>query len=450
MNKRGRFWLVLIGAVLAVNLLVGYQVYCQEAEAGGEQEAFEKISVMMRVLSLIRKDYVDADKVDYEKLIYGALHGMVGSLDPFSDFMPPDQYSSMMENTQGEFGGLGVIITFRDDILTIVSPIENTPGSRAGLQPGDQIVKIEGQFTEEMKMPDAIKLMKGEPGTKVTITIYRPGTQETRDYTIERAIIPVESVKDARILPDTQVGYVRITQFSDPTAKELKEALLELEKNGAKSLILDVRNNPGGLLESAVDICSFFLKPKTLVVSTEGRQPSQKHELRARKGYHFPDVPIAILINGGSASAAEILSGCLKDWKRAVLVGEKTFGKGSVQNIIELPDGSALRLTTAMYYTPSRRVIHEHGIEPDIEVKLSPEEYERLAVAQHAIPGVDAVAKVEDRQLQRAVDVLESYEIYLQGTKNKFGQLRADAVDAENAEEPDGKSDAEGEKDKDE
>ncbi len=427
MKTRGRFWLSVLAGVLALNLVIGYGVYSEEVKASGERQAFEKISVMMRALTLIRKDYVDAEKVDFEDLIYNALHGMVRSLDPFSDFMSPDQYSSMMENTHGEFGGLGVIITIRDEVLTIVSPIENTPGSRAGFQPGDQIIKIEGESTKGKKMPETIKLLKGKPGTKVTLTVHRPSTEETKDYTIERAIIPVESVRDAQIIPRTKVGYVRITQFSDPTRDELQSALEKLVEQGIDSLVIDVRNNPGGLLDSAVEICSFFLKPKTLVVSTEGRRPSQKSEFRARKGYRFPEIPLAVLINGGSASAAEILAGCLKDWNRAVLVGEKTFGKGSVQNIIELPDGSALRLTTAMYYTPSRRVIHEHGIEPDIEVGLPSDDYRRLMEGQRVIPGADEPDASMDKQLQRAVETLRSYGIYRKGMKSKFTKLRAEA-----------------------
>jgi carboxyl-terminal processing protease len=322
-------------------------------------------------------------------------------------------------------------VTIRDDVVTIVAPLEDTPGSRAGLLAGDQIVAIEGEPTRGLNMQDVIRQLKGEPGTSVTITVHRPETDETRDYTVERAVIPLVSVKDAKVLKDTHIGYVRITQFSDPTAGEFREALEKLVSQEIESLIVDLRNNPGGLLDSAVDICGFFLKPKTLVVSTEGRRPSQKHEFRSGNGYKFPDLPVFILINGGSASAAEIMSGCLRDWKRATLVGEKTFGKGSVQNVIPLPDGSALRLTTAMYYTPTRRRIHKHGIEPDIEVKLTKDEMRRLFEAQNSVESAGRANVQEDRQLKRAVEALQSYSVYQAGRQKKFGELR---------ENPDGRN----------
>jgi carboxyl-terminal processing protease len=426
MNRPRTLLLAALAAVLTVNVVIGYRLYAAEAEKTGENEAFENISVMMQVLYLIRKDYVSADRISYRDLVYNAMHGMVRSLDPFSDFMPPEQYGSMIETTEGEFGGLGIIVSTKDEILTIVSPIDGTPGSRVGLQAGDQIVKIEGVPTLGVKLNEIIGKLRGAPGTKVTLTIHRPSTQETRDYSIEREKIPVYSVTDAKVLDATRIGYVRITQFSDPTAAELQQALTKLDEAGIDSLVIDLRNNPGGLLPSAVDICSYFLEPNTLIVSTEGRQPSQKHEFRtSKRGYKFAKKPVAILINGGSASAAEIMAGCLKDWGRAILVGEKSFGKGSVQNIIPLSDGSALRLTTAMYYTPSRQVIHGHGVVPDIEVKLTPEEARAAAEAEGAPkPGVT------DRQLQRATEVLKSYDVYMKGVDGKFRTLREAAEDS--------------------
>ncbi len=418
MIARRKFWLSLITGLLAVNLLIGFHVYSKEADKRGEPEAFEKISVMMRVLHLIRKDYVDQDKVDFTNLIYSALRGMVSSLDPFSSFMAPEEYNDMMESTEGQFGGLGIIVTVRDNMLTIVAPIEGTPGGKADLRAGDLIIKISGEATKNLDLHDVVKQLKGEPGTEVTITIYRPGTEETKDITLERAIIPVVSIKDEQIL-ENQIGYVRILQFSEPTAEKLQAALKSLLGKNIKALIIDVRNNPGGLLESAVDVCSFFLPPKTLIVSTQGRQPSQKREFHSGRGWKFQDYPVAILINQGSASAAEILAGCLQDWGEAVLVGEKSFGKGSVQNVIELPDGSALRLTTAMYYTPSKRVIHKHGIEPDIEVKLSDEEIRQIIEVQRTPLKPGESKPLKDRQLQRAIDTLSSYGVYKQSRKKR-------------------------------
>ncbi|MBN2448813.1 MAG: S41 family peptidase [Lentisphaeria bacterium] len=419
------FWLLVLGGLLVVNAAIGYRVYSEEAERSGEDEAFEKVAVMMRVLYLIRKDYVNADKTSYRDLVYNALHGMVRSLDPFSDFMPPEQYDSMMESTEGEFGGLGIIVSTKDGMLTIVSPIDGTPGSRAGLQAGDQILKIDGQSTREMKLNDAVRLMRGPQGTEVNITVLRPSSGETRDYTITRERIPVLSVTDVKVFEGTRVGHVRITQFNDPTAEELTRALSSLEEQKIDSLIVDLRNNPGGLLPSAVEICSYFLEPGTLIVSTEGRQPSQKHEFRtSRKGFKFDKKPVAILVNGGSASAAEIMAGCLQDWGRAILIGEKTFGKGSVQNVIPLPDGSALRLTTAMYYTPSRRVIHEHGVEPDIHIALTRDQYQAIFEAQGNGEAASGRVPDNDPQVQRAIEVLKSYEVYLKSTKGRFRDLR--------------------------
>jgi carboxyl-terminal processing protease len=412
MSKRARICLAIVALAFAVNLVVGYRVYSAEAQAANEEEAFEKISVMMRVIQLIRKDYVDADKVDYESLVYNALHGMVNSLDPFSDFMPPEQLKEMMEETEGEFGGLGVIVTMRDDWLTVVSPMEGTPGFRAGLQPGDRIVKIGGMPTDGLKVNEAVSMLKGKAGTSVGITVYRPREDKSWDVTIVREMIPVISVKDDHLIEGTKFGYVQLLQFNDPTAQELETKLKGLIEQGAEGLVLDLRNNPGGLLTSAADVCSLFLKPGMLVVSTEGRRPSQKQELRvSARGWRIPDkMPVVILVNGGSASAAEIVSGCLSDHGRAILVGERTFGKGSVQNVIDLPDGSALRLTTAMYYTPNRRVIHHNGIMPDLEVVLSDDEYRQFARAAAVIEGVDASVAPRDRQLERAVEALRSGE----------------------------------------
>lgn len=408
MSKRARISLGLLAVVLTVNLAIGYRVYSAEAQAANEDDAFEKISVMMRVIHLIRKDYVDGDKIGYEDLVYNALHGMVNSLDPFSDFMTPAQMQDMMEETEGEFGGLGVIVTMRDDVLTVMSPMEDTPGFRAGLQSGDQIVSIEGKPTEGLKVHEAVGMLKGKAGTAVTITLHRPRTDATWDVTITREMIPVTTVKDDHLIPGTKIGYVQVLQFSDPTAQDLETKLKGLLQQGADSLVIDLRNNPGGLLTSAVDICSLFLKPGDLVVSTEGRRPSQKQEMKANtRGWRVPtNLPVAILVNGGSASAAEIMSGCLRDHGRAVLVGERTFGKGSVQNVISLPDGSALRLTTAMYYTPSRQVIHKHGINPDFEVVLTDDEHRQLAMAAVGATGEGAPPPA-DRQLQRAVDVVQ-------------------------------------------
>ncbi len=405
------FWCAVV--VLGINLLVGYRVHSKEAEDTGEAEAFEKVRVMMRAMHLIRQNYVDPAKVDYTTLIYNAIRGMAAGLDPFSGFMPAEDLKDMMDSTEGQFGGIGIRVTIRDELLTVIAPMPNTPGARAGILAGDQILKVDGESTKGLSMADCVQLLKGAPGTKVALSIRRAGREEPLEVTVERAIIEVPSVKDARILRD-HIGYVRITQFNEPTGGELMASLKELQKQGARALILDVRNNPGGLLGTAVQVCGFFLPRGKLVVSTEGRRESQKQEYHTSVLYNFPRLPMVVLINQGSASASEIVAGCLRDWRRAMLVGEKTFGKGSVQNIQQLPDGSALRLTSAMYYTPSRRVIHENGIEPDIKVELT--EAEQRALADFHYEHMDTQAPVpgepgapQDRQLERALEALQVY-----------------------------------------
>ncbi len=429
MTQRGL--LFILGLALAINLTVGWRVYSTEARDTGEKEAFEKVQVMMQVLHLIRQDYVEADKTGYTELLYNATRGMVGTLDPFSDFLDPAEYKAMLQVTEGKFGGLGITIAVRNGELVIIAPIEGSPAAKAGVQPGDIVRKIGDFVTEGMNMQQTVAKLKGEPGTKITLSLYRPATKEALDVTIERAIIEIPPVADAQVLPDG-IGYVRIIEFSEPTAARLRESLDKLTKDTSlKGLVIDLRNNPGGLLDQAVDVCSFFLPAKQLVVSTEGRRPSQKQEHFTDSRPKFPAaVPIAILVNEGSASAAEIVSGCLQDYKRAVLIGEKTFGKGSVQNLIELADGSALRLTTAHYYTPSRRIIHEHGIEPNITVRLTVDDRKRLMEADPAHPGSGKLRPDLDPQFQRAREILTSFNTYQTALAAKFQAAKTPAEPA--------------------
>ena len=396
--------LSILTAVLVVNLLIGYRVFSSEAEKTGANEVFEHIDTLMRVLQLIRTKYVDIDKVTYKDLIYGALEGMTARLDPYSAFLPPDDLESLMEDTEGEFGGIGITVSMKDGKLIVVAPIDDTPGARAGIRPGDQITSIDGEPILRLNLEDAVKLMRGRPGTKVKITLSRPGAVSPISLELERAIIPLQSVVDATVLPETNIGFVRLTQFMEPTAASLETVLRDFAAKNVDALIIDLRRNPGGLLGSAVDVCSFFLPPDELVVSVEGRE--EKKEERSRGGYKFPrEKPLLLLIDGGSASASEIVAGCLRDSKRAILLGEKTFGKGRVQNVIELEDGSALKLTIAMYYTPSRRVIDEHGIQPDI---VEPLTREAMAAMAQSDQNVDPAT---DPQLRRAIEVLSSYNV---------------------------------------
>jgi carboxyl-terminal processing protease len=416
-----------LGLLVTFNVVVGLRVLVSNASADSDDAGYENLTVFTRALQLIRQDYVDPNKIGYKDLTYSALHGMLSALDPHSQFMEPPDYRGMRDETRSEFGGLGIVVSNKDGLLTVISPMEDSPGFRAGILPGDQILRINGKTTEKMSLQDAIELLRGEPGQKVTLTIYRPANKQTRDYLLQREIIKVASVKDAKILDQTltgnfKLGYVRITQFNEPTAQELNRKLGELEAQGMQALIVDLRYNPGGLLTSAVDVCGLFLPPKTMVVYTEGRDASQRREYFTDKNSkQHQNFPVVLLVNSGSASGAEIMAGALKDLNRAILVGETTFGKGSVQSVIQLPDGSALRLTTAKYFTPGKQVIHEKGVTPNIKASLTSDQERALLLRRRDAPlspdEQKFVGEQKDTQFDRAVDVLKSVMIYNQNDK---------------------------------
>jgi carboxyl-terminal processing protease len=385
-----------------------------------EDSPYDNMHVLARAMQLIRQDYVDDKKIDYRALTYSALRGMLSDLDPHSSFMDPKDFKGMQEDTKSEFGGLGVTVTTKDGLLTIIGVAEGTPGFEAGLMPSDEVRKINGLATDRMTMAEAVEMLRGEPGEKVTITISRPQTGEIKEFTVARAVIKVPSVVDAVVLPAEQtgnrkIGYLRLTQFNEPTARELATALDKLDKQGIEALVIDLRFNPGGLLTSAVDVCAQFVPPKTRVVYTEGRLGKRDYNTRAVPG-GFRKYPVAILINGSSASGSEIVAGALKDLHRAILVGETTFGKGSVQSVVSLPDGSAMRFTTAKYYTPSRRPIHEHGVAPDIRCTLTLNEEAQIYRSRQRREGTGegyaATHKTRDPQLDRAVDALTGVLLY--------------------------------------
>ena len=326
---------------------------------------YEKLKVLADVLAIVEKNYVEP--VNVGKVIQGAINGMLETLDPHSNFMPQEMFKEMQTETRGSFEGLGFEITIRDKVLTVVAPIEDTPAFRAGIQSGDQILRIEGKSTRDMNLLDAVKRLRGPRGTQVTITIMRPGFTEPQDFTVTRDVIPIRSVR-SRLLEEGY-GYIKINQFIEKTHPDLKKALEQLEgKEGKlKGLVLDLRNDPGGLLEQAVKVTDEFLD-SGLIVYTEGRVEGQKMKFYAQKKDRERDYPMIVLVNAGSASASEIVAGALQDHGRAVILGTPTFGKGSVQTIIPLEDGSALRLTTARYFTPKGRSIQALGITPDIIV----------------------------------------------------------------------------------
>ncbi len=415
-------------ALLGVNLAVAARIYSAANDHAAKDDPYAQFKLAAQVMELIRANHVDGTNTTYQQLTYDALKGMLGSLDPHSQFMEPTVYEDMQAETEGKFGGLGIVISVsKEGYITVVAPMEDTPGAKAGLLPGDRIIKIDGRTTEKMSLQEAVKQLRGEPGTKVTIGVFRPKAKDPsermKDHTVERAEIKVDSVKDVKILTDN-IGHIRITQFNQPTADEFRKALDKLEKEEMDALIIDLRNNPGGLLEGAIKVASEFLPRGELIVSTEGRDTKQNQKYFSVGGKRRPNYPIAILVNGGSASASEIVSGALQDRQRAVLVGETTFGKGSVQSILKLPDGSALRLTTAKYYTPSHKVIHENGVVPDIIVPVAVET-ERKLMEQRARatlppeedPETEKVEPVADEQLDRAIDLLKGVKLFAKQTK---------------------------------
>lgn len=396
------------------------------------EDTYEKLKVFTEILSLVQANYVD--EVNSKELIYGAVKGMLETLDPHSSFMPPDAFREMQVETQGSFGGLGIEITVKDRLLTVVAPIEGTPADKAGIQPGDRIVKIEGQVTKDMTLMEAVRRLRGPKGSKVTISVIREGRAEPFDVVLVREVIEVKSIREKDL--GDGIYYVRISSFQERTSHDLERVLEQAQKGKSSAVILDLRNDPGGLLNQAVAVSDMFLEKGQLIVYTRGRQKDQDLRFTAEHAGGFPMLPMVVLVNGGSASASEIVAGALQDWKRAVILGTQTFGKGSVQTVIPLSDGSGLRLTTAKYFTPKGRSIHGSGITPDIVVELPKVEPKALTPAEQqardqALQGKsprdqkigeqegegielgrrDVADPQKDIQLQRAVEILKATRI---------------------------------------
>ncbi len=403
-------------------------------EQKGDEDGYSQIAIFAKAVELLRQDYVDEGKTSYHNLITSALKGMLSSLDPHSQFMDPNDFKDMQDDTRSRFNGLGIEVSMKNGLPTVITPMEDTPAGKAGILSGDQILKINGTATDRLELQDTINLLRGSPGQKVTLTLLRPATKEVKEYTLERAEIRVQSVKGARLVDSEltapfKVGYVRLVQFNEPTADELSKALDELQKQGMQALVLDLRNNPGGLLNSAVDVCSQFLPPNTKVVSTQGRVSSQQRDYATSAvSKERPPFPLAVLVNENSASGAEIVCGALKDLHRAIVVGETTFGKGSVQNVLQLPDGSALRFTTAKYYTPSKKVINGNGVEPNIHVTMTPDQERQLFVSRNNAPSSATEDKnfirKRDPQMLRAIDALKGVMIYAQLNTGKVEAIK--------------------------
>jgi carboxyl-terminal processing protease len=432
-QKKGRKIALLIVAISALVVVIGFGVQHRCAAESGND--YESIELFTDVLKIVQKNYVE--EVDTKKLVYGAINGMLSSLDPHSSFLPPDMYKELKIETKGSFGGLGIEITIKDGYLTVISPIEDTPAFRAGIKAGDQILKIEEKLTKDMTIIDAVKRMRGPKGSKVTITIMREGFDKPKEFTLVRDIIQVKSIKFKTL--DDGYGYVRIAQFQEKTDEDLLKALVALKAENAgslKGLILDMRNDPGGLLDQAVRVAEHFIAEGELLVYTEGRDPDSKMRFSSRKGKKEIGYPMVVLINGGSASASEIVAGALQDHNRAVILGTQSFGKGSVQTIIPLSEDSGLRLTTAKYFTPKGRSIQAKGITPDIIVESleitaaekkdilnirekdldnhfsTEDSEEKVGKKDQPLPAYKIDEKFkDDYQMLRALDLLKGWEI---------------------------------------
>jgi carboxyl-terminal processing protease len=417
---RPRVWLVpILAAAIGVAAAQVGGLEAKRAPADNE-ELYKELELFEQALSLVRSDYVETP--ESKQLIYGALKGMLATLDPYSQFLDPDSYNELKVETEGEFGGLGVEITIKDDLLTIISPIDDTPAYRAGLQAGDRVVKIDGQITRGITLLEAVKKLRGKPGTDVALTILREGENELKDVTITRAIIKFQSVREAKILED-HIGYIRLSDFRENTPKDLSAAIAQLKADGVDGLVLDLRNNPGGLLDVAVSVAEQFLDRRQIIVTTKGRLRNQNLEFRSSSDGSLNGIPMVVLINEGSASASEIVAGAIQDHHRGVVMGMKSHGKGSVQTVFPLKDGSALRLTTSKWFTPAGRPIHGQGITPDVEVPFErPAESKEKSAEEAAEEVFDRVEANDpsaepsgkpslDNQLARAVDLLKGIKV---------------------------------------
>ncbi|HCC68401.1 MAG TPA: peptidase S41 [Nitrospiraceae bacterium] len=391
--------LIILWAIILLVAFSGVMIGRWSTSVSAEGKPYKELKVFTEVLSLIKENYVEETK--NKDLVYGAIRGMLRSLDPHSHFMTPEAFRQKQVDTKGEFGGLGIQIGIRNDALTVIAPMDDTPAYKAGIKAGDRIIRINNESTKDMGIEDAVSKLRGPKGTSVTISIMREGWEEPKDFKIVREIIKIQSVK-SKVLDD-RIGYIRISHFHEKTTADLAEALKKLEAEKIDSLILDVRNNPGGLLNIAVDVSSQFLPSGKRVVYIKGRD-GEKIEYYTSSEKPYYKYPMVVLVNEGSASASEIVAGALKDWGRAVIIGTQTFGKGSVQTLIPLSDGSGLKLTTAKYYTPKDKSIQTTGITPDIVVKNEQQKEKETVPVE--------VAEKDDTQLQRAIDLLKTWRIF--------------------------------------
>lgn len=386
-----------ISVVFAIILLIAGIAFsggvCRKA-ALPEKNYEKELELFSDALLIVKSDYVEPQSIDPKKLIHGAISGMVSSLDPYSQFLEPDEFKDIKIETKGEFGGIGVEIAVKDGSLTVVAPIDDTPAFKAGILAADKIIKIDAKPTKEMNVHDAVKMLRGRPGTSVKMSVSRKEDKDLLNFTITRAVIKIESIKESKIIDkDYKIGYIKLVEFQERTPADIETALQKLKSEGMKALILDLRNNPGGLLEVSTRVAGKFIPKGKIIAFTKGNEPNQNVVFKSEGTDEYLDFPIMVLVNKGSASASEIVAGAIQDHKRGLIIGTNTFGKGSVQAVIPLADGSALRLTTARYYTPNNKSINKEGITPDILIER------------------EEAKDSYDIQLYRAVDLLKVIKV---------------------------------------
>jgi carboxyl-terminal processing protease len=408
-----RFLSILLGMLVGSILAMGLLHLALLIGLVGDREVTASSRYYRDVLNLVQERYVDAEAVEPEEMTRDALRGMLQGLDAHSDFMDESAYEHLQEDIDSEFGGIGVQIEFRDGFVVVIAPISGTPGEEAGVLRGDRVIAVDGESMAGRSINDVVNRLRGEPGSEVEIAFDRPGQDDPFEVTIIREVIEVESVADVMMLTE-RLGYVRVVQFSEPTVEEFQAAVHELQQQGMEALVIDLRNNPGGLLGTALDMLEPYFSAGELMAYTEGRRPADREEYRSSNEGEVWAFPQAVLINGGSASASELMAGALKDTDRAVIVGETSFGKGSVQSVLRLRDGEALRLTTARFYTPGGETLHEAGVTPDIAITMTPEDDLNLALQRNRRDLVDPVefeerfgfAPIVDKQLEAAIEAL--------------------------------------------
>jgi carboxyl-terminal processing protease len=424
LSKRLKISIIVVILIL-ISLTVGSGF--SKSRNGTNSEVFDGLQLFAEVLNKIQANYVE--EVQPKKLIYGAIRGMVSTLDPYSQFMDTDQYEDLETDTKGEYGGLGIHIVMKDNWLTVESPMEGTPAFKAGIKEKDRIIEIDDKSTEGITLEQAAKKLRGPKGSKVKLLIERAGMKKPLAFTLTRDVIILESVTSKMFNGDMKIAYIRIKEFREKTGEDLGQTLRKLQKEGMQAIILDLRYNPGGLLKSSIEVSDYFIPADKVVVSTKGRAPGNDQEYRTDGSVDkYLNLPMVCLVNEGSASAAEIVAGCLQDHKRAILIGpegKRTYGKGSVQAVMELRNNTALRLTTAKYFTPSGRSIHGQGLKSDIEVPIPKETEDSILLAgklgELTVPKVTLTInedstvkfdisekeKVEDVQLAEGIKILK-------------------------------------------